>query len=265
VRTGNWVNSQFQLDALGEALLLLAAADGRGRLSDDGRRAVTTLVEAIAKRQDEPDAGIWEIDNRRWAHSRLMCAAGLRAAAAAPSTGADGAERESWGRHAGELVASVDRDCLNPTGRWQRSPDDAAVDAALLLPGIRGAVAAEDPRNLATVTAVLEELSDDGYVYRFRHDPERPLHESEGAFVLCGFLMSLAQLNLGRREDAVRWFERNRAAMGPPGLFAEEYDVVQRQLRGNLPQAFVHALLLESAHRLGQAGVNSMGFQARAR
>ena len=265
VRTGNWVNSQFQLDALGEALLLLAAADDRGRLSDDGRRAVTTLVEAIAKRQDEPDAGIWEIDNRRWAHSRLMCAAGLRAAAAAPSCRGHGADPASWRRHADDLVASVDRDCLHPTGRWQRSPDDAAVDAALLLPGIRGAITAEDPRNLATVTAVLKELSDDGYVYRFRHDPERPLHESEGAFVLCGFLMSLAQLNLGRREDALRWFERNRAAMGPPGLFAEEYDVVQRQLRGNLPQAFVHALLLESAHRLGQAGVSSMGFQARAR
>jgi GH15 family glucan-1,4-alpha-glucosidase len=159
----------------------------------------------------------------------------------------------------------VDRDCLHPTGRWQRSPDDSAVDAALLLPGIRGAVVAEDPRNRASVSAVLEELTDDGYVYRFRHDPERPLHESEGAFVLCGFLMSMAQLNLGRREEAVRWFERNRAAMGPPGLFAEEYDVVQRQLRGNLPQAFVHALLLESAHRLGRAGVGSTGFQARAR
>jgi GH15 family glucan-1,4-alpha-glucosidase len=265
VRTGNWVNNQFQLDALGEALLLLVAADRRGRLSDDGHRAVSTLVEAIRKRQDEPDAGIWEIDNRRWAHSRLMCAAGLRAAAAAPMGGVSDADAESWRGHADGLVASVDRDCLHPTGRWQRSPDDAAVDAALLLPGIRGAVTAEDPRNLATLTAVLEELTDDGYVYRFRQHPDRPLHESEGAFVLCGFLMSLAHLNLGRREEALRWFERNRAAMGPPGLFAEEYDVVQRQLRGNLPQAFVHALLLESAHRLGHAGVSSMGFRARAR
>jgi hypothetical protein len=264
VRTGNWVNSQFQLDALGEALLLLAAADDLGRLDDNGRHAVTILVEAIAKRQDEPDAGIWEIDDRRWAHSRLMCAAGLRAAAHAPSARIESAE-QSWRRHADQLVASVDRDCRHPTGRWQRSPDDSTVDAALLLPGIRGAVAAEDPRNRATVSAVLEELTDDGYVYRFRHDSDEPLHESEGAFVLCGFLMSLAQLNLGRREDAVRWFERNRSAMGPPGLFAEEYDVVQRQLRGNLPQAFVHALLLESAHRLGQAGVGSTGFQARAR
>ena len=45
-------------------------------------------------------------------------------------------------------------------------------------------------------------------------------------------------------------FERNRAACGPPGLFAEEYDINQRQLRGDLPQALVHALLLESAHTL---------------
>lgn len=32
-------------------------------------------------------------------------------------------------------------------------------------------------------------------------------------------------------------------------LFAEEFDVRRRQLRGNLPQAFVHALL-ECAVRL---------------
>ena len=32
-----------------------------------------------------------------------------------------------------------------------------------------------------------------------------------------------------------------------PRLYAEEYDVTERQLRGNLPQAFVHALMLECA------------------
>ena len=40
------------------------------------------------------------------------------------------------------------------------------------------------------------------------------------------------------------------AACGPPGLLTEEYDITQRQVRGNAPQAFVHALLLESAQRL---------------
>ena len=40
------------------------------------------------------------------------------------------------------------------------------------------------------------------------------------------------------------------AACGSPGLYAEEYDVAERQLRGNLPQAFVHAMVLECAARL---------------
>ena len=57
--------------------------------------------------------------------------------------------------------------------------------------------------------------------------------------------MALAYRQQGDRLAAARWFERNRAACGPPGLCSEEFDVRQRQLRGNLPQAFVHALLLE--------------------
>ena len=92
----------------------------------------------------------------------------------------------------------------------------------------------------------------DGYVYRYRPD-ERPLGEAEGAFLLCGFLMALACDQQGDDLAALRWFERSRTACGPPALLAEEYDVRQRQLRGNLPQAFVHALLLESAVALARA------------
>ena len=149
------------------------------------------------------------------------------------------------------IVADAATDCLHPSGRWQRAPDDARVDAALLIPAIRGALPASDPRNVATLDAVRADLAEDGFVYRFRHD-ERALGHAEGAFVLCGFLMALADHRLGREVEAVRWFERNRAACGTPGLFSEEYDVRQRQLRGNLPQAFVHALALESAQRLAE-------------
>lgn len=79
---------------------------------------------------------------------------------------------------------------------------------------------------------------------------ERPLEEAEGAFLLCGYLMAVAEHQQGNQVEAVRWFERNRSACGPPGLFAEEYDISQRRLRGNLPQANVHAIMLESAVRL---------------
>jgi GH15 family glucan-1,4-alpha-glucosidase len=66
--------------------------------------------------------------------------------------------------------------------------------------------------------------------------------------------MSMALLQQGDALGAARWFERNRAACGPPGLLAEEFDVEQRQLRGNLPQAFVHAGLLEAAARQTTGG-----------
>jgi GH15 family glucan-1,4-alpha-glucosidase len=241
---GNRVRRQFQLDALGEALLLFAAADRLDALDADGWRAAELAVEGIVERGGEEDAGIWELEPRRWAHSRLTCAAGLRAVAAQrPSSAAP------WLQLADRLVDRTNQDCLHPSGRWQRAPDDASVDAALLLPAIRGAVPADDPRSIATWRAVIEELTSDGYVYRFRHQPG-PLDAAEGAFLLCGFHMAIATFQQGNPYDAVRWFERNRSAVGPSGLFTEEFDVVQRQLRGNLPQAFVHALLMESSHLL---------------
>jgi alpha,alpha-trehalase len=54
-------------------------------------------------------------------------------------------------------------------------------------------------------------------------------------------MMALALQQQGDYVTATGWFERNRAACGPPGLLSEKFDVAQRQLRGNLPQAFVHA------------------------
>ena len=107
------------------------------------------------------------------------------------------------------------KDCAHPTGRWQRAPGDERVDAALLLSVIRGAAGPDDPRVRATVQAVMDELGDDGLVYRFRQDA-RPLHQAEGAFLLSGLWMALAAHALGDETGAARWFERNRGACGRP-------------------------------------------------
>jgi hypothetical protein len=248
---GNWVNKQFQLDAFGEALLLFATAARHGRLDSGAWQAAQIAADAIAARWQEPDAGIWEIDDQQWTHSRLTCSAGLRAAAGVsrqPTVAAD------WSALADAILADTAARATHPSGRWQRSPADPGLDAALLFPPVRGALAADDPRTVATLRAYAAELTEDGYAYRFRHD-ERPLGEAEGAFLLCGFLLALALHQQGEEAQAARWFERNRAACGPAGLYSEEYDVAQRQMRGNLPQAFVHALMLECSARLaGPAG-----------
>ncbi len=247
-RVGNRVNRQFQLDAFGEVLLLLSAAARLGRLDGDGRRAARIAAEAVRDRWTEPDAGVWELDPRNWAHSRLTCAAGLRAAARACAPVRLATE---WDALADTLTDACAADCAHPAGRWRRSPEDPGLDAALLLPPLRGALPADDPMTVGTLRAYVDQLTEDHFAYRFRHD-DRPLAQAEGAFVLCGFVVALAEHQQGRTASALRWFERNRAAGGSAGLFAEEYDVAQRQLRGNLPQAFVHALMLECAARLAE-------------
>jgi GH15 family glucan-1,4-alpha-glucosidase len=243
---GNWVNKQFQLDDFGEALQLFAAAARADRLDAHGWQAVEIAVQAIADRWQEPDAGIWELDDRPWTHSRLACAGGLRAIAGA---GTSPSLAASWAGLADVILADTAVHATHPSGRWQRTPTDPGVDGSLLLAGLRGAVPAHDPRTIRTLHSYAAELTEDGYAYRFRHQ-QGPLSESEGAFLLCGFLLALAHHQQGNEVEAARWFERNRSACGPAGLLAEEYDVGERQMRGNLPQAFVHALLLECAARL---------------
>jgi alpha,alpha-trehalase len=243
---GNRVRDQFQLDAFGEVLLLLATAARHDHLDADAWRAAELAVETIERRWKEPDAGIWELEPGLWTHSRLICAAGLRQIAAH----APGHEQPAaWLALADKLVAETAATSLDSSGRWQRTAEDPRLDASLLLAAIRGAVPAEDPRSLATLEAVGDELTEDGYCFRFQAE-ELPLGQAEGAFLLCGFWLALAYAQRGEMPLALAWFERNRAACGTPGLFAEEFDVRQRQLRGNLPQAFVHALLLECAVKL---------------
>lgn len=245
---GNRVADQFQLDAFGEALLLFAVAHSQERLDAEGWEAAEIAADAIARRWQEPDAGIWELEPKRWAQSRLICVAGLRALCEA------GAAPEWSARYLGladAIAAQVAADSVHPSGRWQRAPDDDRVDASLLLAQIRGAVPAEDPRSQATRRAVIDELTEDGYVYRYR-DGDGPLGDAEGSFLICNFWLALTCFDIGETIDGVRWFERARSSVGPPGLLAEEFDVVQHQLRGNLPQAFVHALLIEAAAAQGK-------------
>ncbi len=72
---------------------------------------------------------------------------------------------------------------------------------------------------LATLAGLEDELAQDDFLYRFRQQPG-PLGDAEGAFLLCGFTLALALAlalhQQGREVEATRWFERNRAACGPP-------------------------------------------------
>ena len=109
-RIGNRVAGQFQLDGLGECLELFAAAAGLDMLAEENWQAAAVAAGAIEKRWSEPDAGISELGDRHWTHSRLACVSGLRSLAAAvggPPDGPGQRQAARWSTLADALLASL--------------------------------------------------------------------------------------------------------------------------------------------------------------
>src|SRR5699024_10056559 len=141
-------------------------------------------------------------------------------------------------------LADISAGGTDAAGVWQQLPDRTGTDAAVLLPLVRGALPVDDPRTVATLRAGQRELNRGGHIVRSRHGGRR-LADAKGSFTACGFITALAAADQGDLPGAIHFFERARSAKTSSGLFTEEFDVRSHQLRGNLPQAFVHALFIE--------------------
>jgi GH15 family glucan-1,4-alpha-glucosidase len=59
---------------------------------------------------------------------------------------------------------------------------------------------------------------------------------------------------MGRRDEAVQFFERLAKLTNDVGLLSEEYDPVGRRFLGNFPQAFTHVALVNAAFNLWKPG-----------
>jgi GH15 family glucan-1,4-alpha-glucosidase len=125
------------------------------------------------------------------------------------------------------------------------------ADASTLLAAIFGFLPAGDPRLRATVLAVADELSERGYVLRYRtEETDDGLSGKEGSFVICSFWLVSALAIVGEMQRARDLMERLTKTASPLGLFAEELDAETGRHLGNFPQAFSHLALVEAAARL---------------
>ena len=174
---GNRVRNQFQLDLFGEVLLLLANAASHDRLDADGWDAAELAIRAIAERAEEKEHGIWEIGPDHWTHSRLICVAGLRAIAEYAPLYAPRHQGSVTGRPSAQRGRSHCSASLGSLAALAQTMQ--RVDASLLLSEIRGAVAPDDPRSVATRLAVIDELCEDDYIYRYA-EPGEPLGTERG-------------------------------------------------------------------------------------
>ena len=109
----------------------------------------------------------------------------------------------------------------------------------------------DDPRVVATIAAVQQQLGRDGLLLRYAEKDGLP--GGEGAFLLCSFWLVDCLIGLNRLEDAEALLHRLEGVANHLGLFSEEYDVAGDEALGNFPQAFTHIGYINSVVALQQA------------
>jgi GH15 family glucan-1,4-alpha-glucosidase len=252
VRVGNAAAEQEQLDVYGEVLDALYQA----RLHNLGAslpawelgRHVLGLLE---ERWREPDEGIWEVrgGRRHFTHSKVMAWVAFdRGIKFCEEFGRDGPV-ERWRAIRDEIHAQVCREAWSDElGSFTQSYGSSRLDASLLLMPLVGFLPAEDPRIRGTLDAVQEQLSADGFIFRYRSEEAVDgLPAGEGTFLPCSFWLVDALVHDGRQDEAAELFERLLDVRNDVGLLAEEYDPDNGRLLGNFPQAFSHIGLVNSA------------------
>ena len=253
VRVGNAASGQLQLDVYGEVIEAIYLAQQLGMpATRHGEELARRLLVWLEKHWRDPDDGVWEVrgGRKQFVHSKVMVWVAVdRLEKMAETYGlTDILERLRSLRDAiHEEICREGYDSERNT--FTQYYGSKQLDASLLLIPIMGFLPPDDPRSIGTVEAVQRELVKDGFVMRYIPDANSAdgLPPGEGAFLACSFWLVNDLALIGRRKEAEALFERLLALRNDLGLFSEEYDQPDKQLIGNMPQAFTHLTLIASA------------------
>jgi GH15 family glucan-1,4-alpha-glucosidase len=252
VRVGNAATEQFQLDVYGEVMDAFHSARHAGIDTPPEAWALECdIVQFVGEHWRDPDEGIWEVRSgrRHFTHSKVMAWVALdRAVAAVERYGEEG-PIDTWKRVRREIQEDVFAHGYDDErGYFVRAYDDPELDASLLMLPLVGFIPATDERMRRTIEAIQHDLVEDGLVLRYRTDRSPDgLPPGEGTFLMCSFWLVDTLLLLGRRDEALRMFERLLKLSNDVGLLSEQFDSRRGRLVGNFPQAFSHTALATSA------------------
>ena len=227
VRVGNGAFDQRQNDVYGAALdSILLHTKRSQRLPRRLWPMVQTQAECATKVWREPDQGIWEARG-------------------------DPESQQKWGGTADEIRADILEHGVDQRGVLRQHYATDSLDASALLAAIFEFLPGDDERLRATVNAIATELTEDGFVLRYRTDEtDDGLSGKEGTFLICSFWLVSALAIVGELQQARDLMERLLRIASPLGLYAEEFDAATGRHLGNFPQAFSHLALMEAAARI---------------
>jgi GH15 family glucan-1,4-alpha-glucosidase len=242
VRIGNAARLQSQHDVYGELIDCAFELVRRGeRLPSDIYQFLARLADQACEAWRDPDHGIWELraEPAHYTYSKLMIWVALdRAIRMAEGHGLTG-NVERWRRNRDEVRQEIlARGYDEDIGAFVMAYGSKDLDGANLRIPMLEFLPCSDPRVQGTIDRTLEQLTQNGLVYRYRVDDGLP--GEEGAFGLCTFWMCEALVLSCRLDEARRMFDGMVARRNHVGLYSEEIDPATDAFLGNFPQAFTH-------------------------
>jgi GH15 family glucan-1,4-alpha-glucosidase len=254
VRLGNGAFDQRQNDVFGAALdSVLLHTQRSQRLP----RRLWPLIQAQAECAiavwRNPDQGIWEARGKpqHYVSSKLMCWVALDRASRLAQIRGEPALAAEWADTAEQIKADILEHGVDARGVLRQHYATDSLDASTLLAAIFGFLPGDDPRLRASVLAIADELTENGFVLRYRTgETDDGLSGKEGTFLICSFWLVSAMAVIGETQRARDLMEKLARVASPLGLYAEEFDVDTGRHLGNFPQAFSHLALVEAAARI---------------
>ena len=253
VRIGNGAYDQRQNDVFGAVLdSILLHTRRSARVPRRLWPIVQTQADCATKAWRDPDQGIWEArgEPQHYVSSKLMCWVALDRAAKLAEIRGNPDLQAGWRATAEEIKADILEHGVRD-GVMRQHYDTEALDASTLLATIFGFLPGDDERLRASVEAIANDLTEDGFVLRYRTgETDDGLSGKEGSFLICSFWLVSALAVVGDLQGARDLMERLLSVGSPLGLYAEEFDTSTGRHLGNFPQAFSHLALIEAAARI---------------
>jgi GH15 family glucan-1,4-alpha-glucosidase len=254
VRIGNGAFDQRQNDVFGAVLdSILLHTNRSQRLPRRLWPIVQSQAECAIQVWQQPDQGIWEARGKpqHYVSSKLMCWVALDRAAKLAGLRGDPELQAKWAAVADEIREDILTHGVDDRGVLKQHYETDALDASTLLAAIFDFLPGDDERLKASVMAIANELTEDGFVLRYKTDEtDDGLSGKEGTFLICSFWLVSALAVVGELQMARDLMERLLRIASPLGLYAEEFDAETGRHLGNFPQAFSHLALMEAAARI---------------
>src|SRR5262245_12635333 len=172
VRVGNKAVEQRQLDIYGDLMQTAwLYADAGYEIDREFADRLVEIADLVCDIWTEPDAGIWEVrsEAQHFTQSKMLCWIALDRAIRLADAGHLKAGRvERWTAAANDIRAFIEQRCWSAEKRsYTRAAGTEDLDASVLLGARLGYVDPGDERLTSTVDALLRELAEEPYLYRY--------------------------------------------------------------------------------------------------